>query len=462
MTYNALVLILSLYNDKEDHVPMTYCYGDKQFSGRQTNEAATKLTLSMTKLDKIVLITSKQTLEDEKDGLGGQTTYGYFTNEIKNYCRANGFDEPEFKKINNFTEQDGRRRNNTELFAEIMNELKDHNIYIDTTGGQRDDSLLIQLLVKYMEKFGRPPQYAWYSNAGDKTITDVKDSYFVMDLIDAMGTFNTTGISSGLSALKERNVFKDKDIVAAVDSMEKFSKKIHLNNISGIENTINSMNSRFDTLIDNKSTDGLGYVEYMFKFTVPKLKKNLFPDGKADICALIDWCVRNNMLQQALTIAAERIPRYLFKDMGLVECIGDKAALLEEKKAYKAYEDEYLYLFFTKMLTADEISVETAENENGEHTQQAQGSKPKEHLVDSMNSCKLKNFKVAEGQLDLFKKIAVGYLYIKKLRNQVNHSGNNKKNNKIKRILEKYGYSAQPDSITDNIQKFTSLLRANP
>lgn len=552
MTYNALVLILSLYNDKKDHVPMTYyCYGDKKFSGRQTNEAATKLTLSMTKLDKIVLITSKQTLEDEKDGLGGQTTYGYFTNEIKNYCRANGFDEPEFKKINNFTEQDGRRRNNTELFAEIMNELKDHNIYIDTTGGQRDDSLLIQLLVKYMEKFGRPPQYAWYSNAGDKTITDVKDSYFVMDLIDAMGTFNTTGISSDLSALKERNVFKDKDIVAAVDSMEKFSKKIHLNNISGIENTINSMNSRFDTLIDNKSTDGLGYVEYMFKFTVPKLKKNLFPDGKADICALIDWCVRNNMLQQALTIAVERIPRYLFKDMGLVECIGDKAALLEEKKTY---EDEYYHLFYTKMLTATDIFRAEANNKKKEFIQQYLNGKLKNNrefwkefetltyglpkrnldhktifnhlcvkgssafgkridviksligsgantyekladayanhkkkeladllgypelarksendslnnkflLVDSMVSCKQNDFEIAEGQLELFKKIAVGYLYIKAKRNQVNHSGDDTDMRNIQMILEKYGYSAQPDSITDNIQKFTSLLRANP
>ena len=82
-------------------------------------------------------------------------------------------------------------------------------------------------------------------------------------------------------------------------------------------------------------------------------------------------------------------------------------------------------------------------------------------LVDSMNSCRQENFEVAEGQLELFKRIAVGYLYIKAQRNQVNHSGDELDMNDIKNILEKYGYSAQPDKIIENIQRFTGMLGAN-
>ena len=549
MTYNALVLILSLYNDKKDHVPMTYyCYGDKKFSGRQTNEAATKLTLSECDIKKLVCITSKETLTEIKNDLGDLTTYDYFKKEITDFCTEHNISMPEFVQIHDFCEADNNYKPTTKLLDDVLKELKDYNVYIDTTGGGRDASVLIQLLVKYMENFGRRPQRAWYSSFKDKNIHDVTDSYRVMDLIDAMGTFNTTGISKGLAELA---AVKNKALNDAINAIDKFSDEIHLNKIDNIEETLTEMNNCFNKVIGSDDPAELNNTEYMFKAIIPELQKGLFPNNKADIPDIIDWCIRNNMLQQSLTIATERIPRYLFEDMGLVKCIGDKEALLKEKKTY---EDEYYHLFYTKMLTATDIFRAEANNKKEKFIQQylngklknnrefwndferltegitrgvndtniifnhlcgkgrkAQGANaalikyligraPKTYadiayayadhkkqeladllgypelarksendslnnkflLVDSMVSCKQNDFEIAEGQLELFKKIAVGYLYIKAKRNQVNHSGDDTDMRNIQMILEKYGYSAQPDSITDNIQKFTSLLRANP
>lgn len=549
MTYNALVLILSLYNDKEDHVPMTYyCYGDKKFSGRQTNEAATKLTLSECDIKKLVCITSKETLTEIKNDLGDLTTYDYFKKEITDFCTEHNISMPEFVQIHDFCEADNNYKPTTKLLDDVLKELKDYNVYIDTTGGGRDASVLIQLLVKYMENFGRRPQRAWYSSFKDKNIHDVTDSYRVMDLIDAMGTFNTTGISKGLAELA---AVRNKALNDAINAIDKFSDEIHLNKIDNIEETLTEMNNCFNKVIGSDDPAELNNTEYMFKAIIPELQKGLFPNNKADIPDIIDWCIRNNMLQQSLTIATERIPRYLFEDMGLVKCIGDKAALLKEKKTY---EDEYYHLFYTKMLTATDIFRAEANNKKKEFIQQYLNGKLKNNrefwkefetltyglpkrnldhktifnhlcvkgssafgkridviksligsgantyekladayanhkkkeladllgypelarksendslnnkflLVDSMDSCKQNDFEIAEGQLELFKKIAVGYLYIKAKRNQVNHSGDDTDMRNIQMILEKYGYSAQPDSITDNIQKFTSLLRANP
>ena len=548
MTYNALVLILSLYNDKKDHVPMTYFYGDKKFSGRQTNEAATKLTLSECDIKKLVCITSKETLTQIKNDLGDLTTYDYFKKEITDFCTEHNISMPEFVQIHDFCEVDNSPKVTSKLLDDVLKELKDYDVYIDTTGGGRDASLLIQLLVKYMENFGRKPQRAWYSSYKDKNIHDVTDSYRVMDLIDALGTFITTGISKGLAELVS---VKNSALNDAINAIDKFSDEIHLNKIDHIEETLTEMNTCFNKVIGSDNSVELNNTEYMLKAIIPELQKGLFPNNKADIPDIIDWCIRNNMLQQALTIATERIPRYLFEDMGLVKCIGDKAALLKEKKTY---EDEYYHLFYTKMLTATDIFRAEANNKKEKFIQQylngklknnkefwndferltegitrgvndtniifnhlcgkgrkAQGANaalikyligraPKTYadiayayadhkkkgladllgypdlarksendslnnkflLVDSMDSCKQNDFEIAEGQLELFKKIAVGYLYIKAKRNQVNHSGDDTDMRDIQKILEKYGYSAQPDSITDNIQKFTSLLRAKP
>ena len=548
MTYNALVLILSLYNDKKDHVPVTYCYGDKKFSGRQTNEAATKLTLSECDIKKLVCITSKETLTQIKNDLGDLTTYDYFKKEITDFCTEHNISMPEFVQINDFCEADNNYKPTTKLLDDVLKELKDYDVYIDTTGGGRDASLLIQLLVKYMENFGRKPQRAWYSSYKDKNIHDVTDSYRVMDLIDALGTFITTGISKGLAELA---AVKNKALNEAINAINKFSDEIHLNKIDNIEGTLTEMNNCFNKVISSDNSVELNNTEYMLKAIIPELQKGLFPNNKADIPDIIDWCIRNNMLQQALTIATERIPKYLFEDMGLVKCIGDKAALLKEKKTY---EDEYYHLFYTKMLTATDIFRAEANNKKEKFIQQylngklknnkefwndferltegitrgvndtniifnhlcgkgrkAQGANaalikyligraPKTYadiayayadhkkkeladllgypdlarksendslnnkflLVDSLDSCKQNDFEIAEGRLALFKRIAVGYLYIKAKRNQVNHSGDDTDMRDIQKILEKYGYSAQPDSITDNIQKFTSLLRAKP
>ena len=455
---------------------------------------------------------------------------------------------PEFVQIHDFCEADNNYKPTTKLLDDVLKELKDYNVYIDTTGGGRDASVLIQLLVKYMENFGRRPQRAWYSSFKDKNIHDVTDSYRVMDLIDAMGTFNTTGISKGLAELA---AVKNKALNDAINAIDKFSDEIHLNKIDNIEETLTEMNNCFNKVIGSDDPAELNNTEYMFKAIIPELQKGLFPNNKADIPDIIDWCIRNNMLQQSLTIATERIPRYLFEDMGLVKCIGDKAALLKEKKTY---EDEYYHLFYTKMLTATDIFRAEANNKKEKFIQQYLNGRLKNNrefwkefetltyglpkrnldhktifnhlcvkgssafgkridviksligsgantyekladayanhkkkeladllgypelarksendslnnkflLVDSMVSCKQNDFEIAEGQLELFKKIAVGYLYIKAKRNQVNHSGDDTDMRNIQMILEKYGYSAQPDSITDNMQKFTSLLRANP
>ena len=544
---NVLVLILSLYNDKKDPSPLTYSYGDKTFTGRQTNEAATKLTLSEYDIKKLICITSRETLEETKNDLNGLTTFDYFKKEITAYCNEHEITVPEFVQINDFYEQDYSTKAATKLLDDVLKELKNYDTYIDTTGGGRDASVLIQLLVKYMENFGRKPQKAWYSNFKDKKIYDVTDTYLVMDLIDALGTFNTTGISKGLSGLA---AVKNGTLCDAINAMDRFSEAIHLNRIDQIEKILAEMNDCFNKVIEFDSTAELNSTEYMIKAIIPELQKGLFPNNKADIPDIIDWCIRNNMQQQALTIATERIPRYLFENMKLIKCTGDKTELLKNKPKHL---DDHYHLFLSVMLKANEIFHAEANKAKDNFIKQylsgtlknnrefwkefetityglpkkvsdqktifnhlcSKGSSafgkridlikylfsraPKNYsaiaeayadhkkkeladllgypelakkegtdslnnkflLVDSMDSCRQGNFEIASGQLERFKIIAVGYLYIKAKRNQVNHSEDDTEMKGIQNILEKYGYSAQPDKITENILRFTAMLSAN-
>ncbi len=339
---NALVLVVSLYSDGRNEI--SYRFGGDIYTGRQTNEAAAKLTIDKYGADRNICISSPQVLNDKKRDLGGKTTYEYFKAAIGEYARGNGKRVPDFICIP-VNDEGGAEKPAPKLFDELIAALGNCDIYFDTTGGGRDTSTILQLLMKYLEIFGRNFAHAWYSDLNKKVIIDVtEDLGSVLDLLDAVGMFRTTGSSKALVSLKAKSI-NDTDLCEAIDKMENFSSSIRLNCVGGLEKIITDMNACFNKIIDSDRMGGSS-AEYILRALMPRLKESFFPDGKADIIGIVRWCLKNDLLQQAMTIITERLPAYhLAHD--LIDFHGDEKYLLKDKRQH---EDKYYYLYFSVLM----------------------------------------------------------------------------------------------------------------
>ena len=346
MEKNALVLVVSLYSDGRNEI--SYSFGGDIYSGRQTNEAAAKLTIDKYGADRLICISSPQVLNDKKNDLGGKTTYEHLTETLSSYALEKGKPVPEFVCIP--THDGDVAKPTSQLFDELIGSLDGCTITYDTTGGGRDTSMLLRLLMKYLETTGRQFKKAWYSDINmntenDSRIVDVTEEVDpVLDLLDAVGTFRTTGSSKALVGLKGKSIV-NADLCETIDKMERFSSAIRLNRVGGLEKIITDMNVCFDKIICSGSVDGSS-AEYLFRALMPHLKESFFPDGKADLIGIVRWCLKNDLLQQAMTMITERLPAYLFSEKR-IEFHGDKAAVLKNKQPH---EDDKYYLYFTVLL----------------------------------------------------------------------------------------------------------------
>ena len=551
MEKNALVLVVSLYQDGTPEHPKSvkeYRFGETVYTGRQTNEAAAKLTVDKYGADRLVCIASREVLADAKNELGGKTTYEYFRATVEEYARENGRRIPEFICIP-VNADDGSEKPAPKLFDELIAALGDCNIYFDTTGGGRDTSTILQLLMKYLEIFGRHFAHAWYSDLNKKVIIDVtEDIGSVIDLLDAVGTFRTTGSCTALKALK---TIKDAELLGTIDKMNSFSSAIRLNRVDGLEKIITDMNGCFDKIIASGQLGGSG-AEYLLRALMPRLKESFFPDGKADIIGIVRWCIDNDLLQQAMTITTERLPAYLFTQKR-IEFHGDRALALKDKKSH---EDEHYYLYYAvlfKNLGSEKKRIRaireqfyndyragrlTSEKrafwsdfetiisglpDNTDHRilfkrlcrlgQNARGAMQslisfllpksvndleqlawqymtarKVQLADLLNEPVLKikedtnlsfNEKILyadgitsategdftiNGSLESFKKTAVGYVYIKTLRNKANHASDSSAElfSDAITILKKHGYSTEEADIAEDILRLIDSVCEPP
>ena len=286
----------------------------KKVEAYQTNESILRALASIDSLkknsgiEKIVMLTSNEVINRKNPEYGEKTVYEYYS-DIATELFPNATSVQ--IKIEN---EDNSPKDISELLDKICSEIQhSDSVYIDAAGGQRVIVNLIQLLTKILNYKGIKNPYTLYADIQNKPnfIGDTSEFQKMTKLADAFNEFMTTGKSRQLSSYYSQNMAFT-EFNKLLDAMTEFSDRIQLGDIDNLEESI----KKLDLCIKEceKITTSFDIGTVILKQFLPVIRKKLIGDldGKVDYLKIIEWCVENNLIQQALTLFVEKIPVYLF------------------------------------------------------------------------------------------------------------------------------------------------------
>ena len=330
---NILITVVSQI--KESNTKNTYSSKEKnigKIEALQVNEACckyliTKLGNENKRLDKaICLLTEnvkKQVKNENFDGVT-KSSYQHFIDSIKDYYEyppdfliidlENSIAENSFDTVlEEIAKKISEIKNEAEKSSEISD--KDITVYLDISGGPRNISVLIQQLTKLLSYYGYNVEayytsFDFYSTTGE--FYSCENAYRQMDILDAVNEFVTTGKSKQLS-----NCFKNvenESVNKLLETLGNFTEAIQLCNVNidKLDEILKNMKKRLNEVKNNNCNEEN---VFLLRLMIPLIEEQFFNDSiksRIDYSQIIQWCLDNGYIQQALTIYVEKIPEYFF------------------------------------------------------------------------------------------------------------------------------------------------------
>ena len=297
------------------------------FSGCHTNDAPARFLLKLAEhneepINKIFCIVSKDVyniklpqLENESSKLElekGKTAFDRFSALIRNEVGPSIEIIPIYDDFDPNNEDFDPKDKPTYIYNQIKTSDIGKLIYIDYTGGLRDSSLFMIALIRYLEFKGIVCIDIIYSDffSKPKAIRNIRYIYDMFNMINGVSEFVGTGNARQLVDLQKKleNTTNNDNVNNFVSSLQSFSDAIALCNVGSIVDAITSISESINTLEQDISDD---IFVQMFKTLIPTVKEKLYIGKEPpSILDLSQWCLNNNMLQQAVTIYNEKILSY--------------------------------------------------------------------------------------------------------------------------------------------------------
>lgn len=399
----------------------------REVIGTQTNEAPVKaMLLAHPDVRSIICIVTSKAEE---------YTLGFFKTRILEFAQEQGLNvtEDTFRIINYadgevFTEGPLQR-----ILAEIQpggmgkNSTGDE-ILLETTGGWRNTMMYLLLLSRVLTYNHNPTLGAIYADRDNACITDISDLLRMFDLVGGMQEMSSFGNVRTL-----RKYFgaepQDKRIGELLDALEALNEAITLcrtNKVSGcLERFIHAVNE-------------MQFCDNPLVCQLTPAFNSIFRERKFKIRSLIRWCLERDMYQQAVTLYIECIPTEIFKNIVQKKQENHLFNPKYDDKTRFSDADE----FFCYLLNASRYT--SASKESGDqYAMQV-------YTIENLETC----FPSAPFELKSkytihkLQNIARDYLYIKLLRNMINHAQTTgtESTEQAVEYLKRYGYRA-PDAV---------------
>lgn len=266
------------------------------------------------------------------------------------------------------------------------------SVYMDCTGGLRDTTFLMIMIIRYLEYHGMPCKEVVYSkmplrkkvqaavkvgNPVSKEsqsinkeiqsvqketqpmgeICQVNNVYRMFQLLNGVDQFTRTGNADLLKLCYQEN--DNPMITKLLDTIVEFSHEMSLCNIKRIDEILPQLNTELKTYTSD-STDDL--FECVFTDMVKLIRKKfgMGDEGNLSYLQLISWCVENNMLQQALVLYIEKMPKYYVEKGVFLKSI-DGIVCQYRQKDIELFQDELKKLNGANR-TVESINLEEIKN----------------------------------------------------------------------------------------------------
>lgn len=316
------IILLFLSEYRSDNEPLNYEVEDireqgRTFEGTQTNDAPVKYLLHNAadngdRIEKIVCIVTAKVKEQKSDEKFQKMVNDYIQTDqrLSDYYQDTKI---EFSPVKYNEEIKDTEKRSLDIYSQMSKVLlheEQSSIYIDYTGGLRDTSFLMTIIIRYLEYHNSICKRIVYSNK-NKTMICVMDCiYDMFQLLNGVDQFTRTGNAELLEKCSEKE--KDEKTKDLLEKIVKFSKVMSICDIKAIEGLLPKIDNGLKNYEKNAVKKSL--FSEIFRDMIGIIKKKLYIEEgkKLGYPELIRWCLDNNMIQQALTLYIEKIPSYYY------------------------------------------------------------------------------------------------------------------------------------------------------
>ncbi len=225
-------------------------------------------------------------------------------------------------------------------------------LYIDTTGGFRNAAMLFLIVGRIMSYLGIEVANIFYTswNKGKCTVHEIKDIYDLLDLIAGFEEFLMFGSAKKLNDHYKLDSFvrtkgdqdlNQKSINDLIKAMNRFSDVINISRRGEFKTELSYLAERLSKIRFDQDSSAEDFNYQLIKFLREPIEKeytSLFEPkvlNTNDDLSYVEWCLKHDYVQQALTLFKECVPTVLI-EKGIIEVDKDIfCKYLEEKKLSK-------------------------------------------------------------------------------------------------------------------------------
>lgn len=374
---------------------------DKTYTGLQTNEAPVQYLLEdHPDISEIICIVTTEAKEEvynkDEDKLVRANAWKQFQKTV-----GTSFS----KKLTKIDWESGQSFE-MDILPKILEKIDANDvIYLETSGGKRDNVMYLTLLSRALTYQGVTIGQAVYSDFEKKEIKDITDQYRLFDLIGGMQDMASFG---NVAKLREYlgNPAQDILIENLLSVMEELFENITLCRTKNIDVSMETFNKALKEAVNCEDP--------LMRQLLPAFQKKFGKDKKLTIRRLIQWCVDSNMVQQALTVYTEHIPAYIMEKTKMLRVTKKELDRVLGKVTDAAYRDSYTIAFTDGFLKlADAKKIQHEEDDDTYIT-----------TLKNLQTCMEGDnapYKTAYNIKQLHQ-IALDYLFVKDIRNMTNHA----------------------------------------
>lgn len=429
--------------------------------GTLTNEAPVKAMLTAHRdIDSIICIVTTESRN---------TALELFKKHILEFAGENDIHltDDSFKDVTFYAGEEFTKKTLKEILEHIKagnKNVSGNEILLETTGGWRDTMMYLLMLVRILRYNYNQTIAATYSNKDTGKITDVMPTINMFNLIDGMQEMSSFGSVSTL-----RKYFaaqpKDKRIEELLTSMENLNGAIELCRAASVKDAIDAFAQAVDGLKDCSNP--------LMRQLYPAFR-SIYANRDSQIGQLIDWCLKRERYQQALTLYVECIPEFILtKVVRAKPGREDEAAgmftykykCMKGKAGEKEVELKYSERLIEVLMKASEYGKTSTEDKGSIHLKWHNNNNFKNQLetIERWTSENLFH----QAPYALYPKYTIkdmqdicrDYIYIKVLRNMVNHALGESDDRYALRELHDVDakYYTDPNNIT--LQQIDKVMR---
>ncbi|MBQ9479459.1 MAG: TM1812 family CRISPR-associated protein [Selenomonadaceae bacterium] len=220
----------------------------------------------------------------------------------------------------------------------------DVTLHADLSGGMRPVNMIMLDVVRLLEYSGIKIGCLLYSNLQNKIVEPLDDIYALLQLTAGVEEFIQFG------SVKALNDYYDAQDQSRLSdglnrlraAMENFSEQIKLCHYGQFERAIKNLH---DAVHDFKPSDDNAQDLLMARLIdrIREMYAGTIKDRLVDDVELIRWCVKNDYVQQALTLYTERVPEYIGEHGWLVLSLEELKKLDERVTDDKFHRNRWFY-----------------------------------------------------------------------------------------------------------------------